>query len=68
MKKFVFLAWLALVVVLVLLSLPKGVFLVGILKVSFIEARPFNGWLQYALKAGLHEKCRWPQICGYPPP
>jgi hypothetical protein len=40
------------------LSLPKGVFLVGILKVSFIDARQFNGWLQYALKAGLHEKCR----------
>lgn len=37
------------------LSLDKGVYLVGILKVSFIEAFRFNHWLEFALKAGMND-------------
>ena len=38
------------------LSLGKGIFLVGILKVSFTDTFQFSRWLEYALKAGMHEK------------
>jgi tetratricopeptide (TPR) repeat protein len=40
------------------LGLSKGVYLVAVLKVSFIEAAQFCRWLGRVLKAGMHQKCR----------
>ncbi|MBS1749059.1 MAG: hypothetical protein JST63_04075 [Bacteroidetes bacterium] len=38
------------------LSLGDGIYLVAILRVSFVEPQQFNLWLEYAVKAGMHEK------------
>ena len=40
------------------LALDRGIHLVLVLKVSFVEPRKFTKWLEQALKAGLSEKVR----------
>ncbi|MEO5684603.1 MAG: hypothetical protein ABIQ88_18320 [Chitinophagaceae bacterium] len=40
------------------LSLEKGIYLVAVLKVSFVEERMFGRWLEQALAAGLHDKSK----------
>ncbi|MEX6688131.1 hypothetical protein QTN47_11530 [Danxiaibacter flavus] len=38
------------------LQLPKGIFLVVILKASFVESKRFCGWLEHAVEAGMDDK------------
>jgi hypothetical protein len=40
------------------LPLQDGVFLVTILRVSFVEPGPVNNWLNQAIKAGIHDKVK----------
>lgn len=40
------------------LNLDKNVFLVAILKVSFIQPQQFCRWLEWALQASMNEKCK----------
>lgn len=40
------------------LCLGEGIYLVAVLRVSFVEPQQFNRWLEYALEAGMHDKCK----------
>jgi tetratricopeptide (TPR) repeat protein len=40
------------------LNLAENIFLVAILKVSFVQPQQFINWLEFLIRAGLYEKCK----------